>query len=233
MIRMRTLIRCAVLGSLVVAALPVRAAVNVTVDPSQNWLGYMNVFELPENGGGYLWGSPWGPLDLSAKYTGDVASLAPNTSISRDVALSDRYWWKPDGTGNKQMNANFYVENSAELVGQEVTFSGNVLLNSLVSPYTARAFIKDFDPGYGLTSATYLDLVPGPFSFKLQTISAPGRHVQYGFELTGPNARLDQIQQLGMVQIGPAAPGVIPEPSTLALFATSAAGLLARRRRKG
>ena len=32
------------------------AAVMITPEPSDPWLGYMNVFELPSNGGGFVFG---------------------------------------------------------------------------------------------------------------------------------------------------------------------------------
>jgi hypothetical protein len=41
-------------------------AATVTVDPSASWNGFMNVFELPSNGGGYVFGQSWGTADLTA-----------------------------------------------------------------------------------------------------------------------------------------------------------------------
>ena len=37
-------------------------AATVTVDPGASWLGYMNVSDLPANGGAFQFGSGWGWL---------------------------------------------------------------------------------------------------------------------------------------------------------------------------
>jgi hypothetical protein len=104
----------------------------------------MNVFELPSNGGGYVFGSGWGVADLNASFSGPILTLTPNT-----IGDPNPFWYTPSGgpgaTGNKTMDANMYVEvNGGGLSGQNVTFTGLVLGNTLVSPYTSVAFIKDF-----------------------------------------------------------------------------------------
>lgn len=224
--KMKFLLGSVTLCVLLAAAMPARSAVTVGVDPAAPWGGWMNWFDLNWN---YVGGSGWGTADLNAAFSGDVLTLEPNYSIARDVPLSDSYWWKPDGTGNKIMDANFYVEDSATLPGQEVTFTGLVLENTLLKPYRSTAFIKDFAPDYSSFNTIAIELVPGPFSITLATAGG-GRHVQYGFETTGPNARLEDRDRLGKVLVTAVPP--IPEPSSLALLATSALGLLAVRRRK-
>ena len=142
-IQAMALIGCALLC----AAGRVDADTTVTVDPAAPWIGFMNVFELPSNGGGYVFGSGWGTADLAAMFSGPVLTLAPNT-----IGDPNPFWYTPSGgpgaTGNKIMDANMYVEPAGSLPGQLVTFKGNVLSNSLVSPYTSVAFIKDFAPDY-------------------------------------------------------------------------------------
>src|SRR6516164_5768782 len=86
------------------------AQTNVYVDPSYTWQGFMNVSELPANGGAYDFGSSWGTGDLDASFSQAVLTFMPNTSIDRDVP-TDPYWWQPDGSPNKIMDANFYVQN--------------------------------------------------------------------------------------------------------------------------
>lgn len=225
--RMKHLLGSVSLCALMAVGLPVRADVTVGVDPAAPWIGYMNVFDLSWN---YQWGSPWGTPDLNAAFTGDILTLEPNYSIARDVPLSDSYWWKPDGTGNKIMDANFYVEDSVTLPGEKVTFTGHVLGNTLDQAYSATAFIKDFAPDYSSHQLAAVALLPGDFSITLQTLG-PGRHVQYGFEVIGRNARLDDRDRLGNVKVTAAGP-VIPEPSTLVFLASSGLGLLAVRRRR-
>jgi hypothetical protein len=57
-------------------------AETVGIDQSgAPWLAFMNVFELPQNGGGYVFGSPWGIADLVANFDDGARTLtmSPNT----------------------------------------------------------------------------------------------------------------------------------------------------------
>src|ERR1051326_140368 len=139
-------------------------AVTVGVDPGASWIGFMNVFELPSHGGAFAFNSVWATADLDASFTGPTATITPNTSISRDVPLTDTFWWQPSGEGNKNMDANFYVQNDA-LAGQTVTFTGLVLGNSLVAPYTSTIFIKEFAGDFSsMIASTTTPVTPGIFS---------------------------------------------------------------------
>ena len=196
---------------LIGAAANVRAAVTVGVDPSATWIGFMNVFELPSHGGAFVFNGGWGTADLNASFAGPVATLTPNTSISRDVPLTDTFWWQANGEGNKNMDANFYVQSDA-IAGQTVNFTGLVLGNTLVSPYASTIFIKEFNSDFSsLVGITTTPVVPGIFNLTLAT--APGHHIQYGFETIGPNARLDEVAGFGNVQVT-----AVPEPSTAVLL---------------
>ena len=216
------LVGCAAL----VCALPVNAQVTVKVDPSATWNGFMNVSELPSNGGGYVFGSGWGTADLTAVFSGPVLTLGPNT-----IGDPASFWYTPSGgpgaTGNKIMEANFYVEVTGPLSGVNLTFEGEVLSNTLTSAHTAIAFIKDFAPDYSSSVTTTVPLTPGPFSVSTFTIPAPGRHVQYGFQMVGPNVWITDVAPFGNVQIG-----AIPEPTTLGLLGIAVTGVVAYRRRR-
>ena len=181
-----------------------RADTVVSVNSGGSWIGFMNVFELPSNGGGYDFGSAWGTADLDATVVGTNVVLTPNTSIDRDVP-NDPFWWVggAGGAPNKNMDASYYVQDDT-LAGQTVTFMGTCISNSLVSPYTSVAFIKDFDSSFNLTGSTTVPLVAGtPFSISLAT--TPGHHIQYGFETIGPDARIATVASLGQVIVtGPA-----------------------------
>jgi hypothetical protein len=211
-------------------AAPSLADVNVTVDPGHSWLGFMNVFELPSNGGGYVFGSGWGTADLTAVFTGSLLTLGPNT-----VNDPSSFWYTPSGgpgaLGNKIMDANMYVEPAGSYPGQNVTFSGSVLSNTLVgnvdgngNGWTSVAFIKDFAPDYSSFNTVTIPLSAGPFSITLATLPDPTRHVQFGFETIGPDVWFTDVGPFGNVRIVP-----IPEPAGGLLLLVG--GLLAARRR--
>ena len=203
---MNRLMKSVVLGALVVGALSAstaRADVNVTVDPGVTWNGYMNVFELPSNGGAYVFGSGWGTADLCAVFTGNNLRLTPN-----NIGDPNPFWYTPSGgpgaAGNKIMEANMYVEPAGSLPGQLVTFSGDILSNDLSSTHVAKAFIRDFAPDFSSNVSIFVDLpASGSFSISLNTINDPARHVQYGFQMTGPCVWITDAPQFGGVVVGP------------------------------
>jgi hypothetical protein len=202
------------------------SAVIKTVDPGHPWLGFMNVFELPSNGGGYVFGSGWGTPDLTAVFNGDVLTLGPNT-----IGDPATFWYQggggPGAPGNKIMNANMYVEDNS-LAGETVTFTGVVLANTLTSAHTSVAFIKDFAPDYSSFNVTSVPLTPGEFSITMATTPAAGRHVQFGFETTGVNVWVTDVAPFGNVQVT-----AIPEPAAAAAIGLAGLALGIRRRRRG
>jgi hypothetical protein len=202
------------------------SAVTVGVDPGASWLGYMNVFELPSNGGGYVFGSSWGLADLSATFSGVNLTLAPNT-----IGDPNSFWYTPSGgpgaTGNKTMDASIYVQNDGGFAGINLTFTGLVLNNTLVSPYTSVAFIKDFAPDYSSFNLTTAPLVNGVFSITHATVNDPARHVQYGFETVGPNVWITDVAAMGSVQIT-----AVPEPAAATLIVGSLLLFAIRKPRK-
>jgi hypothetical protein len=202
------------------------SAVNVSITPadSGSLLGYMNVFELPANGGGFVFGQPWGVGDLRANFVGSELKIE-----AAPIPTADGFWYQ-NGTGgagaagNKQMDANVYIQNDA-LAGDTVTFSGTVSVNSFVSGYTSVAFIKEFAPDYSSFTQVTVPLDAGNFSISKST--APGTHVQYGYETMGANVWPDDVGSKGFVSVG--ALVIVPEPTALAGLAGGS--LLLRRRR--
>ncbi|MEY4384932.1 MAG: hypothetical protein RLY20_215 [Verrucomicrobiota bacterium] len=188
---------------------------NVVVNHSSSWLGFMNVFNKPQDGGGYQFGSGWGTADLCAVFNGSGLVLSPNV-----IGDPNSYWYTPSGgpgsVGNKTMDASMYVE-IGSLPGRKLIFSGNVLSNTLVSAsntnalgngWTSVAFIKDYAPDYSSFNSATVPLTPGAFSINLNTINDPARHVQYGFETVGPNVWVTDVAPFGNVIIGNA--GTLP-----------------------
>ncbi len=198
-------LRGVVLGVLVACAVSAtaQAAVSVTVNPADPYQGYMNVFEIPSNGGGYVFGSSWGTADLTATFSGPNLTLGPNT-----IGDPNPFWYTPSGgpgcTGNKTMEANMYVESVGVLTGQTLTFEGNVIANSLTSAHVARAFIRDFAPDFSSSVDQFVVLpASGSFTLTAALINDPARHVQYGFQVKGPDVWVTDLGPFGFVTVGP------------------------------
>jgi hypothetical protein len=215
-----------------------QANINIGVDTNQVWIGYMNVFELPASPapgavGAYVFGNPWATVDLDAAVVGTNVIITPNTSISRDVALTNAFWWVADSinpgmtNGNKTMDALYYVQNDALNVNnQTITFSGTCLSNNMIFPYQTVAFIKELAPNYGSSVQWSSDpLTPGStFTVIGFPDGVAGSHIQYGFETIGPDANTNSVSghpasYYGQVVIQPQAgdPSVKPLASQLAV----------------
>ena len=199
---------------------------DVTGTNGAGWLGFMNVFELPANGGGYVFGSPWGVPDLVATFDdpANKVTLSPNT-----IGDPDPFWYigggGPGAPGNKIMDASLYQEFAAgDLAGETLTFEGTVLSNTFTAAHETTIFIKDFAPDFSSFFTSTVTAAPGPFSISLALDAAPDRHVQFGFETIGENVWITDTAPFGNVMIG-----TIPEPASLTLLAMG--GLFLARRR--
>ena len=87
---MKTLIAAA--GAALVAAPAMAGSVNVGLtDSTGPYIGFMNVFELPENGGGFVFGSGWGISDLVANFDDGAQTLtvSPNT-----IGDPNEFWYQ-------------------------------------------------------------------------------------------------------------------------------------------
>jgi hypothetical protein len=215
---------CALLCVLAGAAGAQAQVVLGVPDSSAPWLGYMNWFELPANGGGFAGGSPWGVPDLRAQFSPTVLTLLPNS-----IGDPSPFWYTPSSSGpigNKIMEANLYIESTGgALNGQNVSFQGTILSNTFTSAHQVFVFIKDFAPDF---SSVVQTLVPvssaGAFSVSLNTINDPNRKVQYGFQVVGENVWISRAPAFGSMTIA------IPTPGAAALIGLG--GLVAMRRRR-
>jgi hypothetical protein len=130
------------------------------------------------------------------------------------------------------MDANMYVETTGLYTGQTLTFTGDVLSNTLFgnvnqlgNGWTSVVFIKDFASDYSSSVSITAPLVNGVFSISLATINDPNRHIQYGFETIGPDVWSTDVAPYGNIQIQ-----AVPEPSSVALLGLGVLGLIGSRR---
>ena len=179
-------------------------AADVTVDPSQLNLGYMNVYDLGNN---YLWGSSWGFGDLVASYSGSNLTLSPNS-----IGDPAPYWYLPAGgpgsVGQKIMYADSYAQvDNGSLAGQTLNFTGTVLSSTLTSAHVAKVFIRDFAPDFSSFVQTIVNLPSsGAFGISQNLINDPARHVQWGFEMIGVCVWITDVAPYGNIVIAPYLP---------------------------
>lgn len=189
---------------------------NISANPSDNWVGYMNVFDMS---GAYQFGSGWGVADLKTTLDlgANTITLQPNFNTYDDNP-GDPYW-QNGALGNKLMEASTYVEPGASFNGVDLTFSGEVSSNSIdPALYNAKYFIKALDPAAGYSdalggSATFDLPLSGSFSVTVPGTSLPaGLIIQYGFMINGINANPADEVALGSVVVTAA---TTPPPSDL------------------
>ena len=91
------------------------------------------------------------------------------------------------------MEANYYKEVTGTLSGTSVTFNGNVLSNTLTSGILQSYSFEILLPTIPRILNTTAALAPGAFSVSLDTINDPARHVQYGFQVVGPDVWITDV----------------------------------------
>lgn len=202
--------------------------VNVGIDQSDaNWVGFMNVFELPSNGGGFVFGSPWGIPDLTAEFDdgANTLTMGPNT-----IGDPDPFWYigggGPGAQGNKIMEANLFQESFGGLAGTTVSFSGTVLSNTFTDAHEATVFIRDFAGDFSSFEETRASVdAAGNFSISLDTIDDASRVVQWGIQVRGENVWVTDVAPFGNIVLA-----TVPTPGALAILGMG--GLMAGRRRR-
>lgn len=181
----------------------------VTVNASATWSAWASWAPAsgfaPSDYGGNAWGL--GDLKTFANTFSNSISLYPNFSA---YGNGSNAYWVNGAIGSKIFEGSSYVE-SAALAGSALTFTAKVASYTLVSGYTAEAFIKAIDPAnnYNTVIDIRTPLVPGQtFSISTAGVIPAGLLVQYGFAIKGLNANPIQEAALGKVVVGPAGAGV-------------------------
>ena len=182
---------------------------DITVDANDNWISYVNVYEL--DGSTYLWGSGW---EVSkAKTTLDLNNnsviLQPNFNTYEENP-TDGYWVDQSTLeGNKVMEVSTFVEPGAAFNDNDLTFHGDVLEYTLdETNYQVFYFIKALDPNNGYADAlggAKIMTMPksGHFSVEVSAAEIPtGLIVQYGFTVRGVNANPAEEANIGAVKLG-------------------------------
>ena len=181
------------------------SAIPLTIDSTTMTNGYMNVFELPANGGAFRSGQVWSVADLRATFTsGTSVTLAPCV-----VSDTSSYWFTPSGrpgaAGNKSIEALVYGEANGTYAGETVRFSGTVAANTLLSGsgnWTVKAFIRDFSADYSSMIESQVPIsATGDFSVSLTAINDPTRRVQWGLKTIGPNVWITDLASKGTVVV--------------------------------
>ena len=179
------------------------SAFVINFDPAAAYIGYANVFETPANGGGFVFGSPWGVSDLKTVVDPTATvTLQPNFNTYDDNP-TDPFWVdQATGLGNKDFEGNTYVDDPS-LAGQELVWTGFVQVNDLDPSYAAEAFIKVFNADFSVLKIETAPLVAGEyFEVAYTNVEAPDTFVQYGWYVKGLNASSANEVALGTVVIG-------------------------------
>jgi hypothetical protein len=209
---------------------------GVVLDSSGPWLGFMNVFNLPEDGGDFQFAGPWGVADLVANFDDGAGTLTMGPNTINDP---NEYWYQdptgggnpnpggPGAPGNKIMEANLYQEVlDGSLAGQTITFSGNVLSYSMTSAHDVKVFIRDFAADFSSSIDTFADIdAAGNFSISQTLENDAARNIQWGIQVKGVNVWATDVDPFGTVVFQ-----TIPAPGAAALLGLG--GLVAARRRR-
>jgi hypothetical protein len=186
--------------AMLIGGLPfINAQNTIEVDANAAFVGYANVFDLPADGGAYVFGDVWGVPDLKTVIDAGAGTITLQPNFSAWDPADP--FWVVGGEGNKTFEGNTYVEDSS-LTGEELTFIGGTVSNTIDAGYEVVAFIKVFNADFSVLKIETASLVAGEnFSITYTDVEPADAVVQYGFQVTGPNADPADEAMLGSVVV--------------------------------
>lgn len=196
-----------VIGMSLLCSMTGNAQTTVSIGSDAELVAYANWYQL--DGTTYVAGDVWGLNDLKTTVNNDnTLTLYPNFST---YGTGEPGYWTNGDIGNKIFEGNTYVE-ANELIGQNVTFEGTTVANTLADGYEGVAFIKILSADFQLLQYLSVPLVTGQnFSITSQTANVAGAaFLQYGYSVTGLNANPAQEAALGNAIVSPETSGVDP-----------------------
>ena len=199
---------------------------------NDGWLVFGNVFD---GGGNFLYG--YGPFS-APNGTPGFSSLAPGVGAggsNQSVVIYSDYNNADHGVGNL-IEANVFQEQIVDAadVGMTYEFTFDALLNDLVAPTTALAFIKTLDPNAGFATTNFLTLDMTNISntdwtsFTIAITIDPGlagQILQFGFASTATNFNASGVYYDNVAFTK------VPLPGAVWLFGSALFGLFIQRRR--
>ena len=209
------------------------ASITVITDPNNSYYGYENVYT---NGLNSTSGAAYVSLFLGAGGGGLGAAFSNNSMVdtSGNMTIGADDW--PDVTSPYNTDTLIWADNSgtsaaicetlsdcyseitAVHAGDQVTFTGSLVTNTLVEPYKSKAvlFIKDFDSSWGFHNFVAVNintLTNGQqFQVTLPAVYGDSDHVQFGFEYSGPPVRSANAASYGMAEISTNGTMLAPPP---------------------
>jgi hypothetical protein len=194
----------------------------VITDPNEVFYGYENVYT---NG---LTTTTWpayisdflgsGGSGLGAAFLNNSSSdLSGNITIGADdwpdvttpYNTDTLIWADASGTSAAicKTISDIYCQYGSAAAGDRVIFTGSLVTNSLVTPYSNNAvvFIKDYDSSWSMHSFVTVSLntlTNGQgFAVTLPSAYATGDFIQYGVEWSGPPVRQANVASYGSATI--------------------------------
>lgn len=201
----------------------VNAQINVTVDATSDWNGFVNAFDFGSTTPAASFSYPVEDLRTDIDGNTNSVTVFPNFLIwdlNDDTPGSGEFdaewnpfWFSEPGVPNKNVELNSFVQEDREVApeffNQDITFSGNVdNIDVDLTVHAVQAFIKVFPADFSSSRVYIVDLdTEGGFSVTAPSSEfvAGDRFLQYGFVVFGPIAddALEGTEDYGGLEITP------------------------------